>query len=74
MLVLRKDNIIKTVVWNWICLLDVECGMSTFYETLLTGVSITQPPLITCYTYVGKIGLNTVHTPNDYVGIVTEMP
>ena len=74
MLVLRKDNMIKMVVWKWICLLDVERGMLTFYETLPTRVSTTQPPLITCYIYVGKIGLNTVHTPNGYVGIGTEMP
>ena len=65
----------QTIIFgNGSWLLDVESGVLTFYGTLPPGVSTTQPPLITCYTYVGKIGLNTVHAPNGCVGIGTETP
>ena len=57
---------------SWI--LDTYSGVLTFYATLPTNVSASSPPNITCYVYVGKLGLNTSHTIDGKVGIATDYP
>ena len=57
---------------NW--LLDIFSGVVTFYGVLPSGVSDAAPPSITFYRYVGKVGLNTVHNINGFVGIGTDNP
>lgn len=57
---------------NW--LLDTYSGVLTFYGNLPAGVTDATPPNITFYRYVGKIGLNTSHTKDGFVGIGTDSP
>jgi hypothetical protein len=43
-------------------LLDTEAGVLTWYGTLPTGVSDTNPPQISFYKYVGAIGLSSTNS------------
>lgn len=55
-------------------LLDTFSGVLTFYGSCPQGISDATPPLISFYQYIGKIGLNTRHSPDGNVGIGTESP
>lgn len=67
-----KDN--NDIFYNGKWFVDSYSGILTFFSNLPTNVSSNDPPKITFYKYVGKKGLNTVHTNEGYVGINTNNP
>ena len=54
--------------------IDSYSGILTFFSTLPTNITTTDPPKISFYKYIGKKGLNTTHTNDGYVGINTNLP